>query len=77
MPLSDTELQILDIERLRWKYAGAKEAAVMDRLGWSLTRYAQVLNELLDRPEAEAADPLLVRRLRRLRDARRAARSVR
>jgi hypothetical protein len=30
-----------------------------------------VLNRLIDRPEALAYDPMLVRRLRRLRDSRR------
>lgn len=73
--LTPTELTILDIERHRWKYAGAKDAAIMERLGWSRTRYDQVLLAMLDRPDVEAADPLLVRRLRRLRDRRRVARS--
>ena len=41
------------------------------------TRYYQVLNALIDRPEALAFDPLLVRRLRRLRAARQRARSAR
>jgi hypothetical protein len=75
MPLTDTEHQILDIERHRWKYAGAKDATVMERLGWTRTRYEQVLLVMLTRPDVEAADPLLVRRLRRLRERRRAARS--
>ena len=47
--------------------AGAKETAIRDRFGLSPTRYYQVLNALVDRPAALAADPLLVRRLRRLR----------
>lgn len=69
--LTPTEQTILELERQRWKYAGAKDAAIMDRLGWTRTRYDQVLLALLDRPDVEAAAPLLVRRLRRLRDARR------
>jgi hypothetical protein len=43
----------------------------------SSTRYYQVLNALIDRPEALEADPLLVRRLRRLRSARQRQRSAR
>jgi hypothetical protein len=36
-----------------------------------------VLNALVDRPEALAADPMLVKRLRRLRSARQKARAAR
>ena len=64
-------------ERQWWKYAGAKEQAVRDQFDMSSTRYYQVLNALIDRPEALAYDPLLVRRLRRLRAARQRARSAR
>ena len=46
---------------------GAKETAIRDRFGVTPTRYYQVLNALVDRPDALALDPLLVRRLRRLR----------
>ena len=49
-----------------WKYAGAKEQAIRAQFGMSATRYYQVLNALIDRPEALAFDPLLVKRLRRL-----------
>jgi hypothetical protein len=73
--LTPTELAILDLERVRWKFPGAKDAMIMERLGWSRTRYEQVLLAMLGRPDVEAADPLLVRRLRRLREARRAARA--
>jgi hypothetical protein len=57
--LSDRDREILEFERQWWKYAGAKETA------------------LIDRPEALEADPLLVRRLRRLRAARQRQRSAR
>ena len=43
----------------------------------SPTRYYQVLNEVIDNPAALAEDPLLVRRLRRLRTSRQKARSAR
>jgi hypothetical protein len=75
--LTELELQVLDFERQWWKYAGAKETAVRETFGWSSTRYYQVLNALIDRPAALAHDPLLVRRLRRLRAARARQRSAR
>jgi len=75
--LSERDHQILDFERNWWKYAGAKEAAVREQFDMSATRYYQVLNALIDRPEALEADPLLVRRLRRLRAARQRQRSAR
>jgi hypothetical protein len=75
--LSDRDREILAFERHWWKYAGAKEQAVRDLFEMSATRYYQVLNALIDRPEALAADPMLVKRLRRLRAARQRARSAR
>ena len=68
--LPSRERDVLAFERQWWRYAGAKEAAIRDRFGMSATRYYQVLNTLVDRPEALAVDPLLVRRLRRMRAAR-------
>ena len=75
--LSERDQQILAFERLWWKYAGAKEQAIREKFAMSATRYYQVLNALIDRPEALASDPLLVRRLRRLRAARQRQRSAR
>ena len=71
------ERDILAFERQWWRFPGAKEAAIRERFGMSATRYYQVLNALVDRPEALAADPLLVRRLRRMRGARQRQRSGR
>lgn len=73
--LDDRDRAIFEFERQWWKYPGAKESAILDRFGMTATRYYQVLNALIDRPEALAADPMLVRRLRRLRDARARQRS--
>ena len=67
---------MLTFERQWWRRAGAKETAIRDQFGVSPTRYYQVLNALVDRSEALAADPLLVRRLRRLRTARQRQRSA-
>jgi len=75
--LSQRDRDILAFERQWWKYAGAKEQAVREKFDMSSTRYYQVLNALIDRPESLAFDPLLVRRLRRLRAARQRARSAR
>jgi hypothetical protein len=75
--LTDREREILTFERQWWQYAGAKEQAVRDLFDMSATRYYQVLNALIDRPEALAADPMLVKRLRRLRTTRQRARSAR
>jgi hypothetical protein len=75
--LSERDQEILGFERQWWKYAGAKEHAVREKFDMSSTRYYQVLNALIDRPESLAFDPLLVRRLRRLRAARQRARSAR
>ena len=74
--LSERDRKILDFERQWWKYAGAKEQAVRDLFELPATRYYQVLNALIDRPEAMAYDPMLVKRLRRLRFARHRARSA-
>jgi hypothetical protein len=68
--LSDRERELLGFERQWWRHPGAKENAIRERFGTTPTRYYQLLNALVDRPEALAEDPLLVRRLRRLRAAR-------
>ena len=68
--LSERDAEILAFERQWWKYAGAKEQAIRDKFQMSATRYYQVLNALIDKPEALAQDPLLVKRLRRLRATR-------
>jgi len=73
--LTRREHEMLTFERQWWRQAGAKETAIRDRFGVPPTRYYQVLNALVDRPDALAADPLLVRRLRRLRRARARTRS--
>src|SRR5690348_7088463 len=75
--LGEREHEILAFERQWWKYAGAKEQAIRELFDMSATRYYQVLNSLIDRPEALAADPMLVKRLRRLRASRQRQRSAR
>jgi Protein of unknown function (DUF3263) len=75
--LSRREHDMLAFERQWWRQAGAKETAIRDRFGVTPTRYYQVLNALVDRSDALATDPLLVRRLRRVRLARQRTRSSR
>ena len=72
--LTETERAMLTFERQWWRQPGAKEQAMRDLFGMTATRYQQLLNKLIDRPEALAAEPLTVNRLRRLRDERAAAR---
>lgn len=74
--LPDRDAELLAFERHWWKFAGAKEQAIRDRFGMSATRYYQVLNGLIDKPEALVQDPLLVKRLRRLRAMRQRNRSA-
>ncbi|WP_062304723.1 DUF3263 domain-containing protein [Demequina subtropica] len=68
--LDERAVQVLALERRWWRYAGAKEDAVRESLGLSATQYYQVLNTVIDSPEALAHDPVLVQRLRRMRDSR-------
>ena len=75
--LTEREAAILAFERQWWKFAGAKEQAIRDNFQMSATRYYQVLNALIDKPEALVADPMLVKRLRRLRSTRQRTRSAR
>ncbi len=76
-PLTETELDMLALEQLWWQYDGAKETEIRRRFDLSATRYYQELNALIDRDEALAHDPLLVKRLRRLRAQRQRTRSAR
>ena len=73
-PLSERDLAVLEFERRWWKHAGAKEQAIRDQFGLSAARYYQVLGRVIESPAAEVHDPMLVRRLQRVRDARLAAR---
>lgn len=74
--LSERDAEILAFERQWWKFAGAKEQAIRDKFQMSATRYYQVLNALIGKPEALVQDPLLVKRLRRLRATRQRNRSA-
>ena len=75
--LPERDLRILDFERRSWRSQGAKELEIRETFAMSATRYYQLLNELIDRPEAAAFDPVLVKRLRARRSRRAKRRSVR
>jgi hypothetical protein len=75
--LADADKRILVFERGWWRFPGAKEREILEVFGIPATRYYQLLNELIDRPEAAEFDPALVARLRRQRVRRRRMRSAR
>jgi hypothetical protein len=74
MALSDRERAILDFEQGWWSRPGSKEAAIREVFALSPTRYYELLSGLVDSSDALAYDPLVIRRLRRVRDQRRRAR---
>ena len=75
--LSDRDMRILAFERSWWRLAGAKERDILEIFEVPVTRYYQLLNELIDRPEAAEFDPVIVTRLRRQRSRRQRLRSAR
>ena len=75
--LSDRDRAILDFEREWWQHPGGKDEAIRTSFGISPTRYYQLLNNLIDRRAALEFDPMLVKRLQRVRDERRRARLIR
>lgn len=74
MELNERERAILELERSWWTQPGPKEQVIAEQFELSATNYYVLLNELIDRPEAEEHDQLTVRRLRRMRDRRRRSR---
>ncbi|MEJ6574481.1 MAG: DUF3263 domain-containing protein [Actinomycetes bacterium] len=74
--LTELEIKILDFEGQWWKFAGAKESAIKELFDLTPPAYYQLLNNLIDRDDALLAAPMLVKRLRRLREARTNARSL-
>ena len=74
MGLSARDTAILEFERIWRHLPGPKHVAIRQRLQMSASRYYELLNSVLDLPEAEAYDPLTVKRARRVRDSRRRSR---
>ena len=73
--LSEFEVKMLEFERSWWRHAGVKESSIKELFNLTPPAYYQLLNNLIDREAAVMAEPILVNRLRRLRDARTQARS--
>ena len=76
MPLTDRDRAILDFEAEWRRHAGAKEEAIRSDLELSPARYYQLLGRLIDTTDAQEHDPMLVKRLRRQRDAVRTASGI-
>jgi hypothetical protein len=74
MALTERDRAIIEFERTWWSEDVSKESIIRERFELSTTRYYELLGELIDSDEAYAHDPLVIRRLRRLRDRRRRAR---
>lgn len=68
--LTERDRAILALEAAWPRHGGSKEEAIRTSLGMSPARYYQLLGRLIDTEQALEHDPLLVRRLRRLRDGR-------
>jgi hypothetical protein len=75
--LTPRQLAVLDFERRWTRHAGAKEEAIREVFGLSAARYYQVLNTVIDSPDAVRHDPMLIKRLQRAREARVHARASR
>ena len=73
--LSEFEVKMLEFERSWWRHAGGKESSIKELFNLTPPAYYQLLNNLIDREAAVLAEPILVKRLRRLRDSRTQARS--
>ena len=73
--LDELALRVLDFERAWASRVGAKDAAIRSEFSIPAARYYQMLYALIDSPLAVRHDPLLVRRLQRLRESRRRARA--
>ncbi|HTW17046.1 MAG TPA: DUF3263 domain-containing protein [Nocardioides sp.] len=75
--LSVRQAEVIAFERAGWfKFAGIRDALVLERFGRGPTRHAQVLHHVLSLPAADAYDPATVRRLVERRDLLRAHRST-
>ena len=68
--LSEFELSILAFERQWWRHAGAKESAIKENFNLAPAAYYQLLSILIDNEVAYELEPMLIKRLRRLRDVR-------
>ena len=75
--LSQRDLDILEFEQSWWELETPKDQGVREKFQLTEPEYAAALDRLIASDEALAAEPLLVRRLRRMRDRRRQEHSAR
>jgi hypothetical protein len=75
--LTDRDRAILAMETAWPRHSGAKEEIIRAQLGMSPARYYQLLGRLVESEVALEYDPLLIGRLRRIRDARASRRRTR
>jgi len=73
--LTQLEAAMLEFERTWWRHAGSKESSIKELFNLTPPAYYQLLNNLIDKDAAALAEPLLVNRLRRLRQSRNSGRS--
>jgi len=76
MTLTSKERAVLDLERSWWAGPSAPttKGEAIAALGLSRAQYYVLRDTAMERPEAEEYDPLVVRRVRRDKAARRRAR---
>lgn len=74
MALTERDIRIIEFERTWWSEPGPKESIIRERFELSTTRYYELLSDIVDSDEAYRFDPLVIRRLRKLRARRRRAR---
>jgi hypothetical protein len=75
--LDDRAIRVLAFEARAWQHAGLKAEAIREEFGISAARYYRILGDLIDSPAALRHDPMLVKRLQRMREARAATRARR
>lgn len=69
--LTIADRALLAFERRSWRRDGSKERAMREQLDLTPTAYYARLGQVIDTPAALAAEPVLVKRLQRMRAARR------
>lgn len=68
--LSEFEAKALEFERGWWQYGATRDLAIRHAMGMNSVRYHLLLTRMLDQEHVWRADPVLVDRLRKLRDER-------
>lgn len=69
--MTKVQQAILDFETRWWLHVGDKDAAIREVFGLEPVRYYELLDLLVDEPEAMVQAPATISRYRRLRDLRR------